>query len=359
MKKFWSMKKMIRIKDIAEMAQVSMGTVDRVIHDRGKVSASAKEKVMKVLEKIDYKPNLIAKTLSSAKIYKIAALLPDPTLDAYWMKPVHGIQKAESEFSQFGIEMDIFVFDPYISASFNQQAEKAIQSKPDGILLAPILRREALDLSNVCQNCQIPLVCFNTHIDELNSLSFIGQDLHQSGRLAAEMMSMGSISGQILIIHIGEKAQNSVHLYEKEQGFREFMEQTSPHHFEVITVELESPAGKSFERDLERILKEYHHTSGIFVTTSKAFDVARFLEKKGRNNLRLIGYDLIEENLPYLQRGTIDILIHQKAEKQSFLGISYLTDYLVFKKAIPKNKHLPLSIITRENLDSYLQADLD
>lgn len=351
------MKKMIRIKDIAQMAQVSMGTVDRVIHDRGKVSAEAKEKVLKVLEQIDYKPNLIAKTLSSAKIYKIAALLPDPTHDAYWRKALRGINRGEKEFSQFGIAVDSFVFDPYASYTFKEQAQKAIQSEPDAILLAPILRKEALDLSKRCQEHQIPLVCFNTYIDQLNAHAFIGQELHQSGRLAAEMMAMGNISGHILIVHIGEKAQNSVHLFEKEQGFRQYMEQTSSQPLEVTTIEVEGPAGKSFETELEQMLQQYPHTSGILVTTSKAYGVARFLEKTARTHLRLIGYDLIEENLPFLQRGTIDVLIHQKAEQQSFLGVSYLTDYLVFKKPIPKMKHLPLSIITRENLDSYLQAE--
>lgn len=359
MEKLWLMKKIIRIKDIAQMAQVSMGTVDRVIHNRGKVSPASKEKVMKVLEKIDYKPNLIAKTLSSAKTYTIAALLPDPDLDVYWMKPAQGINKAEKELSQFGIEVYSFPFDPYMKGSFSQQAENALQSEPDGILLAPVLRQEALEFARLCQDHEIPLVCFNTYIDVLNPLSFIGQDLHQSGRLAAEMISMNPISGTLLVIHIGEKAKNSVHLYEKERGFREYMEQKLSAQIEVVTVQLEAPADHSFEKSLQETFQKYKNTSGIFVTTSKAYEIARFLEKNDKADLRLIGYDLIEENLPYLQKGTIDILIHQNAEKQSFLGISYLTDHLIFKKPTPQMKHLPLSIITRENLNSYLLSDLD
>ncbi|HEY9490198.1 MAG TPA: LacI family DNA-binding transcriptional regulator, partial [Chryseosolibacter sp.] len=70
--------KIIRIKDIARLAGVSKGTVDRVLHKRGRVSQEAHQKVMKVLEEIDYKPNLIARTLSSSKNHRIIALLPDP-----------------------------------------------------------------------------------------------------------------------------------------------------------------------------------------------------------------------------------------------------------------------------------------
>ena len=58
----------IRIKDIAEMAGVSVGTVDRVLHGRQNVSKLALEKVEKVLEEINYIPNHYASALASTKL---------------------------------------------------------------------------------------------------------------------------------------------------------------------------------------------------------------------------------------------------------------------------------------------------
>ena len=46
------MGKTYRIKDIAEMSGVSTGTVDRILHNRGKVSEEAQKKVEKVLKEI-------------------------------------------------------------------------------------------------------------------------------------------------------------------------------------------------------------------------------------------------------------------------------------------------------------------
>ena len=54
----------IRIKDIAERAGVSVGTVDRVLHNRPNVSKVALEKVNKALEEMDYKPNVYASALA-------------------------------------------------------------------------------------------------------------------------------------------------------------------------------------------------------------------------------------------------------------------------------------------------------
>ena len=77
------MNKKHTIKDIAKLAGVSKGTVDRVLHKRGKVSPASLEKVNEVLKVIDYEPNLIARNLKNNKVYRISILLPDPEIDPY------------------------------------------------------------------------------------------------------------------------------------------------------------------------------------------------------------------------------------------------------------------------------------
>ena len=57
----------IRIVDIAKMAGVSVGTVDRVIHNRGRVSEENRKKVQTILEMVHYQPNLMARSLASKK----------------------------------------------------------------------------------------------------------------------------------------------------------------------------------------------------------------------------------------------------------------------------------------------------
>ena len=57
----------IRIVDIAKMAGVSVGTVDRVIHNRGRVSEENRKKVQAILEMVHYQPNLMARSLAASK----------------------------------------------------------------------------------------------------------------------------------------------------------------------------------------------------------------------------------------------------------------------------------------------------
>ncbi len=73
-----------------------------------------------------------------------------------------------------------------------------------------------------------------------------------------------------------------------------------------------------------------------------------------RENKYLIGYDLITENLKFLQSGIIDFLIFQNPGLQANLGISYLIDLLVFEKEMPTKKLLPIEIVMKENYENYI-----
>lgn len=350
--------KNIRIKDIARLAGVSKGTVDRVLHQRGRVSAEAHQKVMKVLEEIDYKPNLIARTLSSNKNYRIIALIPNPAADEYWAQTEEGIHQAEAEWSHYNVNLQILCFEQYNKESFREKAHEALLAKPDGVITAPIFYDEALIFFEHLRNADIPYVLFNTNIPEVHPLSFIGQDSFHSGKVGAELMFLGqSGGGKLAVLHLDEDIDNSVHLIEKERGFREYFQKKNTAHFEIHETSLR-PNEPGFEENLAKVLRD-PELKGVFVSTSKGTSVvASCLEKNSRQKLRLIGYDMLKENLKYLRRGTIDFLINQNPKRQAFLSISHLANHLVFKKCAPEKDLFPLEVITQQNVDSYLNSGI-
>jgi LacI family transcriptional regulator len=96
---------------------------------------------------------------------------------------------------------------------------------------------------------------------------------------------------------------------------------------------------------------------GILVTTSKgASVVSTLLEIQGKNDVRLVAYDLLKQNLHFLKKGIIDFLINQKINEQAFTGVGQLANRLLFNKKVQPTCLFPLEIITRQNLDSYLAA---
>ena len=93
------------IKDIARMAGVSAGTVDRVLHNRGDVSPQSKAKVQKVLDEIHYQPNVFAIGLAAKKKYTFICLIPYYIEHDYWHSVVGGIERARQELRPFNVSV--------------------------------------------------------------------------------------------------------------------------------------------------------------------------------------------------------------------------------------------------------------
>ncbi|WP_224996300.1 substrate-binding domain-containing protein [Cesiribacter sp. SM1] len=348
-----------RIKDIAFHAGVSVGTVDRVLHNRGRVSEEALKKVQEAIIKVDYKPNLIARTLGSRKRHYIAAIIPDPSLDEYWTQSSLGIKQSIAEWAPYDFQIDTYHFNLYDKNSFKSISEEVYLTKPDGILLAPIFYKETLPFLMLCKTAGIPYVLFNSNIPEASSLSFIGQNLLESGKVGGELCHIGHHGpGTFAILHINENIQNAVHLLEKEKGFRKFFEENQSGGVQVVSLDLESSEAAKINQEIELLVAD-PQLKGILVTTSKGLSiVSAFLERNGKKGIRLVGYDLLEENIRYLKAGIIDFLINQNPKRQAFLGIHHLSNYLLLKKEPPAMDLFPLEIITPQNLDSYLNARL-
>lgn len=347
--------KHIRIKDIARMAGVSVGTVDRVIHNRGKVSEEAMEKIMAVLDKTGYKPNLLARTLGSNKNYLIAALVPEPSQDEYWAHTNEGIIEARDEWAQYNIDVMTFYYDLYNKTSFQKTTERLINSNPDAIISSPVFHNESLTFFQQYKDSKVPYVFFNSTIPEVDSMCFIGQDYYQSGRLGAELLDIKTQSpGIFAILHIYEDIHNSVHLAQKEKGFIDYFVEKQDNNYKAIGVDYSNPEEPTLKKELSELLSN-PEVKGLLVTTSKGVHMAAsYLESHERADISLVGYDLLKENISYLNKGVIDFLIHQSPRKQTALGISHLANHLLFEKKPPVTDLFPLEVITRQNLITYL-----
>ncbi|PRY01034.1 LacI family transcriptional regulator [Pontibacter ummariensis] len=347
---------MIRIKDIAERANVSNGTVDRVLHNRGRVAEDVRQRVLKIAQQLNYKPNLLARALSSTKVFHIAVLAPDPAIDNYWQAPKDGIKKAEEELIQYGLKITQINFDPFDASSFSKAADKVEVSSFDGLLIAPVFYRQSLAYFNKWKRQGIPFVLFNTHIPDYEPLMYIGQDSYQSGFLAGKLLHYGyKDKATFMVVHVEEDVPNSSHLIHKEQGFVDyFTTQGLESVYNILRVNLQ----QKISQQLDLLFKDTPKIKGIFVTNSKAHVIAEYLQQRELRHVNLVGYDLIERNLGYLNNDYISFLINQNPKGQGYWGIKSLADHLIFNKKNNPIKYLPLDIITKENLHYYVEADL-
>lgn len=345
--------KRITVKDIAEKAGVSRGTVDRVLHNRGRVSEDVTIKVQNAIEALKYKPNLVARSLATQKTYTIACLLPDPTEDPFWQKPQIGIEAAMQEVMDFGIEISQFHFSLFDPQSFKDSATALLKSRPDAVLIATEFYSHAESFFKIATERKIPVLCINTLITEFPTLGYIGQDSFQSAVLAGRLfdISVPNLNG-IVTLNIGAKSIEQKHLLHKEQGLHYYFDENEKkvHISEIDIV--------SF-RDKMKLEKELHEVlspltfQGIFITNSRAYQVIPTLKSLGYADKCIIGFDLLEENKRYLQSGDIDFIINQDPVKQGRLAIKTLFSYLLDKQKPIQFNFLPLDIVVKENCEFY------
>lgn len=352
--------KIITIKDIASKAKVSIGTVDRVLHKRGKVAPKVEEKILQIIKEMEYQPNMMARTLSSKKEYHVGVLIPDESFDPYWFAPKQGVKKALKELKHFGLKVKFYSFDPYQAESFIEKAEQLTGLQPDAIILTPIFHRQVLPFLELWKASNIPFVFFNTEIPDFQPLSYIGQDSYQSGLLAAKLTHYGQSSPcSILIAHFDEDTENAAHLEKKERGFRNyFLQNNLLSSFNILKAQIISQNSASFIKQMDKIFEDSPSIRSIFVTTSKAFEIAEYLNQRHILDVKIIGYDLLDKNIYYLKNNTINFLINQNPKGQGFWALQLVADKLIFSKEVPTIKYLPLDIITKENVNYFISDDV-
>lgn len=350
----------VKISDIASKAGVSSGTVDRVIHNRGEVSAKTRKKVMEIIREMDYQPDILASTLASRKTWHFASLMPRPDKNnPFWASPASGLKKAWEEIRHFGITLREHHFCYHSQDSFTKSFDELLKEPPSGLLLAPVFAEASLGYMEQLRKLDIPVVLINTHLDSTDNVAFVGQDAISSGRVAAKLLDYGlEADAEIFIINIISDKGGNNHILNRELGFRQYFRERGVDSMQrLITLNITNRDVNEMESILmEKWLEkaDWQKGKGIFVSNSKVFLVANFLERAGITNAKLIGYDLLEQNQQYLQSGKIDFLISQQPDAQGYASVMTLFNHLVMKREVVKDQFLPIDIITKENIHFYI-----
>lgn len=344
----------IRIKDIAAIANVSIGTVDRVIHNRGEVSQATREKIQKLLAEHNYKPDIIASSLALKRPVHLAVVMPAIVNDhAFWKLPAAGIRRALDELSHYKILVDTFYFDQLNSEDFERCVKDFPYDRVQGVLFAPVFQEESVRFVQRCRTEGIPLVLFNSLLENVSISSFVGQDAFHSGYVAGKLINLGlEHRKDVAIINMSARKDHYAHIISREKGFRTYFEEHSDCLDHLVTIDLNGADDLWLKEKLDETFEKYD-IGGLFVTNSRVFKVAEYLAARGSMGVRLVGYDLLPENTEYLKRDYIDFLISQKPEEQAFRGLSSLFNLVAFQREPVKMQFMPIDIITRENLHYY------
>ncbi len=348
------MQKRIRIKDIAKLAGVSPGTVDRIIHGRGNVSEKSREAVENVLKEVNYRPNIHMSSISLKKTYNILFISPKFSAGEYWSSIYKGIQRALDEYENISVNCKKITYNQYDVYDCRKVFENALKLEFDAVIIGPIYQNETKEFCNQLKHKEIPFVFVDSNVEETYPLAYFSANHYISGYLMCKLLNAiiekGKDIGIMQAMRVGNESANSTIL--RKNGFYDYLKENKLKNA-ILRIPFSATEPETNEKVFDAFFEENKNIGGIVVLNSRGNVIANYLTKKKITNIKLVCVDLTDANTKALKKGQIDFLIGQKPERQGYLAMKFLIEHLIYKIPVEIANILPLDILTKETIELY------
>lgn len=348
------MKRPLTIKQIASLSGVSAGTVDRILHNRGKVSQEAYDKVQEVLSREEYKFNIHTSAVSLKKTYTIVVAIPYSEKGEYWDLIRQGIDKAIAEYRDISIICRFIFFDQFSSVSCEDSFASIHSLKPSAVIVGTTFIKEATDLCKYLENREIPYVLVDGAIAGVSPVATFSVNQTSCGRLLARLVDAFTSRGTIALMNPrreGTDMSNNARI--RTASFEQFFEENG-RSASVRECLFSASDPARVKEELAALMSEHPDVKGFAVVTSAGYLISDALQAIGASDVHVGCFDVTANNARCLREGTLDFVIDQSPEYQGFHAVESLIHFLLYRSSdfeIPDN--IRIGVMLKENLAEY------
>jgi DNA-binding LacI/PurR family transcriptional regulator len=318
------------IKDVAQVAGVTVTTVSRVLNNRGYISQATRAKVNEAMKQLNYQPNEIARSLFRGKSNLIGLIIPDVS------NPFFGQLTNAIEYyaNKFGYK--ILLCDAYQDSTKERSyIDMLKRHQVEGIIMGS----HTLEVTEYLET-DLPIVTIDRDISK--KIPNISSDNYHGGKLATKLLvdegckKLAHISGPLELNTPANKR------------YLAFMDVVKEENVEYIVKHTELNNFESYENLLYDMFEKYPDIDGIFASSdlvaASIIKVANSIKKEIPKDLKIVGYDDIK--LAYLLTPSLTT-IRQPIKAMGELAIKILIDEIKGEKCKTENI-LPVELIIRE-----------
>ena len=336
------------VSEIAKIAGVSTGTVDRVVHNRGRVSEETRQKILKIINESGYKPDPIARFLKKKGDFKIGVLIPSVSEESgYWQEIYDGIADAcESDYASFGFKLEPYEFKRPDRNSLNEQFKKMVASDCAAFIIAPVMQEEILFLLSEAKT-SVPYCFVDSSVPGSDPLCAATQNPLSAGFLAAKITRLFA-KGQGTFAAI-KPFSESFNLNERSRGFEEYFLETKSD--KAILKIARGGEKKHIYQAVDSLVKECPDLRGVCIVNSEGHFVGERIAALGlKDKIAVTGFDLVPSNKDAIKSGKIDALISQDPKGQGQAVMKEIYKKIVLQSDAQKIINMPLDIYFKENI---------
>lgn len=339
----------VTIQQIAQEAGVSRGTVDRVLHNRGKVKPDIAQKIREIADKLGYVERKSAGAhLLSASAFALGIVIT--SIETPTMRLVaEGAEAAREKLCASGSSVHIRKLerlDPHAQIAC---VEELLSLGVNALVIAPSSDRNICEYLMELSESGFPIITTNGDLPECKRLCYVGMDNNRSGRIAAGFM-------KLLLPDGGKVLPVTAHLthYAHKQRYTAFDQEITEHCPKIQLLPLQT----CFNRDdfayeiINHTLELHPDLRGVYVAANGTRGVCDALHDAGMTEqVKVIAFDLNPENREDLMRDRIAVIIGQDPYAQGYRPPFLLYRHMVEGQPIEKEfEFTDIDIIIKQML---------
>ncbi len=337
-------------KQIAEMVQVSRGTVDRVLNNRGGVKKETERKVREVAEKLGYVPNRAGKALSNSKRTILLGFILNSEGNPFYEDVLNGIESAKNAYPDFTVACKIKTLRGYHVEDQVKAIRHMQRAGVSALILTPVNDDRVAEQLNQAVAAGIPVVTLNTDIEHTERLLHVGCNYVASGKTAVGLI--GLLAGGHASVAIVTGSMSMLGHSQRVHGFLEDMKQDYPNMRCVDVVENYDDDEKSYTV-VKRLLKKSPDITAVYFAAGGVNGGIRAIEEcRGDNMPIIVTCDDVEQTKQLVKKGKIEATICQQPHRQGFESVNLVLEYLISGKK-PENDvvYMENQIKIAQNID--------
>ena len=337
------------IKDIAAALGVSIGTVDRALHNRAGVNSRTHERVHKMAEKLGYRPNLAARQLKLNRQLRIAVQLPREI--SFFFRPLlDSVRSAAAAFGS-GIQLKVATY-PRLNHGDVALLRSTMNQKFDGYLITPGDPSTVQSLIAEIAGNGVPVVCVATDAPRSARLASFTVDAYTSGAIAAELLGRALPAGGFVAAITGELS--TLDHADKLRGFAAGLATIAPQLSLLPTVESHEDPRQAYSRTVA-LLARRPRPAGLYITTANSVTIFKALEEhRLLGKIHVVATDLFPQLVPILESGSLLATIFQRPHTQGRAAFQSLAHYLLDGVQPPPITRFAPHIVLRSNFPLFL-----
>lgn len=326
---------MVTLDDIAKMANVSRGTIDRALNNREGISQKTKVKILNIANELGYKTNKIGKVLALQKRLNFGIVIPcdfTPNDNMLMVQALEGIKSADRCYSEFGINVEIKQLDSATVDEIESGIQYFIEKKVTGIVVLPIFM-DKIDLSGIVDaiNKAVDQNIFvvTVYNDVLNSKRhiFVGTDFAKVGRIGAEFLcKLVGEEGKIAVFSGFES--NPMHTV-KVLNFSQKVAES------FQNINLTGIYYNNYDEEIAyntcvNVFKLNPDIKGIAVSCGGMAGIIKAIKKLNfQNRVKIVIFDINSKAIEMLKNEEVDAIIGTNIYEQGYNAVNTLYDLVL------------------------------